>query len=296
MKKILLATTVLAMTASVAAAEVAVSGSARMGIVNDGTDTAFSSRVRIVFAGSGTTDGGLSFGAEMRADQFGGNDNNGSNGSSGNVGTNNTDSTVFVSGSFGTLTMGDVAGGAADNLVGQVSGVGYTGLGDNNEIGFLGADSAGGTGTAARYDYTSGALSVSVGIGQPTDAEEAASVAVKYAAGSYSVALGYSDTATNSQVDVKGSATFGAATVSARIAQRDTVAVGEDDLAYAVSLDYVAGAATVTAFAAQNRDFAGQDTAGLGVAYDLGGGAAVKAGVADNGTDTVYEAGVTLSF
>ena len=313
MKKILLATTVLAMTASVAAAEVAVSGSARMGIVNDGTDTAFSSRVRIQFDGSGTTDGGLSFGASMRADQFGGNDNNGSNGSSGNVGTTNGDSTVFVSGSFGTLTMGDVADGAADKLVGQVSGVGFTGLGDNNEIGFLG-----GTATAARYDYTSGALSVSVGIGQPVDtdedaatgATEAKSIAVKYAAGAYSVALGYSDGNTdstpgddlndglvdNSQVDLLASATFGAATAKVRVAQREEVAVGEDDTAYAVSLDYVAGAATVTAFRGININFASQDTTGLGVSYDLGGGAAVKAGVADNDTDTVYEAGVTLSF
>jgi outer membrane protein OmpU len=284
MKKILLATTVLAMTASVAAAEVAVSGSARMGIVNNGTDTMFSSRVRIAFAGSGTTDGGLSFGASMRADQQGGNDNDA--GATKN-GTANGDSTVFVSGSFGTLTMGDVAGGAADNLVGQVSGVGYTGLGDNNEIGFLG-----GTATAARYDYTSGALSVSLGIGQPSAADKAKSIAVKYAAGSYTAALGYSDTDTDSQLDLLGSATFGAATVKARVADRDSAA----DIAYSVSLDYVAGAATVTAFAGTNVNFAGKDTAGLGVAYDLGGGAAVKVGVADNGTDTIYEAGVTLSF
>ncbi len=277
MKKILLATTVLAMTASVAAAEVAVSGSARMGVYNNGDETAFTSRVRIKFVGSGTTDGGLSFGAEMRADQNGGNTS----------GTANGDSTVFVSGSFGTLTMGDVAGGAADNLVGQVSGVGFTGLKDNNEIGFLG-----GTATAARYDYTSGALSVSVGVGQPTAADEARSVAVKYAAGSYSVALGYSETKTDSQVDLLGSATFGAATAKVRVADLESAA----DPAYAVSLDYVAGAATVTAFRGINVDFAGKDTTGLGVAYDLGGGAAVKAGVADNDTDTIYEAGVTLSF
>ena len=283
MKKILLATTVLAMTASVAAAEVAVSGSARMGIVNDGTDTQFSSRVRIVFTGSGTTDGGLSFGAEMRADQNGGNTD----------GTNNGDSTVYISGAFGKLTMGDVAGGAADNLVGQVSGVGYTNLGDLNEIGFLGGDA-----TAARYNYTSGALEFALGIGQlanegVVDAQDGAySVAVKYAPGTYSVALGYSSTDVDSQVDLLGSATFGAATVKARIADRDSAA----DMAAAVSLDYVVGAATITAYATQNYDFADTDTAGLGVAYDLGGGAAVKAGVADNGTDTVYEAGVTMSF
>ena len=282
MKKILLATTVLAMTASVAAAEVAVSGSARMGIVNDGTDTQFSSRVRIVFTGSGTTDGGLSFGAEMRADQDGGNTD----------GTNNGDSTVYISGAFGKLTMGDVADGAADNLVGQVSGVGYTNIQDLQEIGFLGGDA-----TAARYNYTSGALEFALGIGQ-TGGDDAYSVAAKYAPGTYSVAVGYSKNGDDSQVDLLGSATFGAATVKARVADRDSA----DETAFGVSIDYVVGAATITAFATQNNfsvlnaALEVQDTAGLGVAYDLGGGAAVKAGVADNGTDTVYEAGVTMSF
>lgn len=282
MKKILLATTVLAMSAGFAAADVKTSGSARMGVVYDGSDAAFSSRVRIQFDGSGTTDGGLEFGASMRADQFGGN-----NATLGSGGTTNGDSTVFVSGAFGKLTMGDVAGGASDNLVGQTSGVGYTGIGDNNEIGFLG-----GTATAARYDYTSGNLSVSVGMGQPTATDDAMSIAVKYAADNYSVALGYSDTAADTQVDALGSATFGAATVKVRLADRDSAA----DIAASLSLDYVAGALTVTAFATQNHDFAGTDTAGLGVAYDLGGGAAVKAGVADNGTDTVADAGITMSF
>ena len=112
MKKVLLATSALAMMAGAASAEIALSGSARMGLIyaDDGTDssTAFSSRVRIVFTASGETDSGLSFGASMRADQFGGNDNDGSNGSSGNTGDTNGDSTVFISGSFGKLTMGEV--------------------------------------------------------------------------------------------------------------------------------------------------------------------------------------------
>ena len=249
MKKILRATTMIAAFAGAASADVVTSGSARMGIANNGTDTFFTSRVRISFAGSGTTDGGLTFGAAMRADQNGGNGtttldliNVGPDGiagtpddfpetvvTAGDTGRTNGSSTVFISGAFGTLTMGDVAGGAADNLVGQVSGVGFTGLGDNNEIGFLG-----GSATAARYDYTMGALSVSVGIGQPTAANKAKSVAVKYAAGNYSVALGYSDTATDNQVDLKGTATFGAANVAVRVANRDSAA----DMAYAVSLGY----------------------------------------------------------
>ena len=35
---------------------------------------------------------------------------------------------------------------------------------------------------------------------------------------------------------------------------------------------------------------------GLGASYDLGGGASVVGGVVDNGTDTVYDAGVKLTF
>ncbi|MEY4697508.1 MAG: hypothetical protein RIT14_1936, partial [Pseudomonadota bacterium] len=57
MKKILLATTILVGTAGFAAAEVALSGDARMGIVNNGTDTTFSSRARVSFTMSGETDG-----------------------------------------------------------------------------------------------------------------------------------------------------------------------------------------------------------------------------------------------
>eukprot|EP00611_Tribonema_gayanum_P014162 TRINITY_DN25450_c0_g1_i1.p3 TRINITY_DN25450_c0_g1~~TRINITY_DN25450_c0_g1_i1.p3 ORF type:complete len:119 (-),score=13.59 TRINITY_DN25450_c0_g1_i1:4-360(-) len=112
--KLLLATTAaLAMTAGMASAEISLSGSARMGIIDDFGDVGpvFSSRVRIVFTASGETDTGLSFGASMRADQNGGNAD----------GTANDDSTVFISGSFGKLTMGDVDGAAAA-AVGQVDG------------------------------------------------------------------------------------------------------------------------------------------------------------------------------
>ena len=147
MKKVLLATSALMLVAGAAAAEVAVSGSARMGVVYNGTDAEFSSRVRINFDASGETDGGLAFGASVRNDQSG-------------VGnTANGDSTVFVSGAFGKLTMGDV-GGAADALVGNVSGVGYTGLGDTNELGYLGTDK-----TAAYYEYTTGAVTFGVWTG-----------------------------------------------------------------------------------------------------------------------------------
>ena len=70
MKKILLATTMLAGTAGFAAAEVAVSGYAEIGIWSDTVgDIAFHQDVEVTFAMSGTTDGGLEFGAQIDLDE-----------------------------------------------------------------------------------------------------------------------------------------------------------------------------------------------------------------------------------
>lgn len=119
MKKLLLATTMLVGTAGFAAAEVTLSGDARMGIIGgDNVDTTFTSRARVSFGLSGETDGGLSFGASFRADNAGG-------AAAGDAGS------VYISGAFGKISMGDVD--SADNI-GQLSGVGFTGLGDSNEV------------------------------------------------------------------------------------------------------------------------------------------------------------------
>ncbi|NJS38490.1 MAG: porin [Rhodobacteraceae bacterium] len=75
------------------------------------------------FTLSGETDGGLSFGASFRAD----------NAAGANAGTAGS---VFISGGFGTLSMGDVDG-AANAALGHVDGVGLTGLGDLNEVTYL---------------------------------------------------------------------------------------------------------------------------------------------------------------
>jgi len=68
MKKILLATTVLAMSAGFAAADVKVSGSASMGIANDGVANDVDgyevySSVKIKFGASVVSDSGIEFGA-----------------------------------------------------------------------------------------------------------------------------------------------------------------------------------------------------------------------------------------
>jgi outer membrane protein OmpU len=305
MKKVLLATSALVMFAGAASAEIALSGSARMGVVYSSTlgssgEAFFSSRVRIVFTASGETDGGLAFGASVRNDQQGGNNNDfGAD----KDGDSNGDSTVFISGAFGKLTMGDVAGGP-DALVGQVSGVGYGPIDDLQEIGFIGTDK-----TAAYYEYSSGAFTFGLGLGQSWDVDnnvdlnDTANVAVKYAGSTFSVAVGYETSDAEDRVHLSGSATFGPATVKLRVSDSDNAAL---DTAYAVSVDYVTGATTITGFYTDfglNGVTPGVDTQhiGLGAAYDLGGGATLAGGIVMQENDviddeTFADLGLKFSF
>jgi outer membrane protein OmpU len=301
MKKVLLATSALVMFAGAASAEIALSGSARMGLVYDETlgtsgEAYFSSRVRIVFTASGETDSGLSFGASVRNDQQGGNNNDVGGDKDGD---SNGDSTVFLSGAFGKITMGDVSG-AADALVGQVSGVGYGPNDALQEIGFIGNET-----TGVYYEYSAGALTFGLGIGQlyqpdpapaGIDTNDAASIGVKYAADGYSIALAYETNDVDEALHLGGSATFGAATVKARISDYDSA----NDISYALSLDYAMGATTVTGF---YTDFGDSDVQhiGVGAAYDLGGGATLAGGLVqqDNpaGDDPIFaDVGVKFSF
>jgi len=181
MKQILLASTALVAFAGAAAAEVAISGSGRMGMVYDKsifnddivivngkaerTSDAgfrFSSRVRVAFTLTQETDAGVTFGGSIRAD----------NASAGNQGKGGS---VFLTGAFGTISMGDT-GGAAESAVGNVSGVGYTGLDDLNEAFYL-QQSNSDLDTneeisafalpAALYEYTSGGFSGYFSLGNP---------------------------------------------------------------------------------------------------------------------------------
>jgi outer membrane protein OmpU len=181
MKQILLASTALVAFAGAAAAEVAISGSGRMGMVYDKSilndnivivnNTAkrtsdagfrFDSRVRVAFTLTQETDSGVTFGGTVRAD----NASNGNNGKGGSV---------FMSGAFGKLSMGDVDG-AAEAAVGNLSGVGYTGLGDFNEAFYLQQGNSDLDSNeelsafalpAALYEYTTGAASFYFSIGNP---------------------------------------------------------------------------------------------------------------------------------
>ncbi|WP_431298100.1 porin [Tabrizicola sp. BL-A-41-H6] len=326
MKKLLLATTLLAGSAGFAAAEVTVSGDARMGVLDSwgDSDLSFSSRARVAFSMSGETDGGLAFGAALRAD-------NSEGASGGQAGA------VFISGAFGKLSMGDVDG-AALMATGQVSGVGYTGLGDTNEIIYIGAGGFDDTTDAtqqytitgdptALYEYSTGALSFYLSASEPghsvvtpvsgdTVEGQAYAAGAKYSAGAYTVGIGFEqlsvDTNGVSDGDVQhitlgGSATFGAVTLKGIYADvgGDLFGIDLGGEQYALSADYTMDALTATAFYRKsdlNGDTTGIDIEswGLGASYDLGGGATVAGGYANTSIndidDDAYDIGVKFSF
>ena len=310
MKKVLLATSVLAMTAGFASAEVTVSGTARMGVIADfgDADPAFTSRVRIIFTASGETDSGLSFGATVRNDQSG-------------VGnTENGDSVVYISGAFGKLSMGDVDGAAAA-AVGQVDPVGLTGLSDLNEIAYI----LGNEDTSALYEYSTGSIGLYFSA-QPNDGNSNFGVGANYTMGDYKFGIGYENVEDGStpgggwpdkigfsafwpngatQVVLGADATFGAVTAKARFARydEDNSTGGMDQTA--LSVTYTADALAVTGFYSNFRGTDGYegddaDFYGVGASYDLGGGATVVGGYSSAdygaGSDDAFDLGLSFSF
>jgi outer membrane protein OmpU len=384
MKNLLLASTALVAFAGAASAEVAISGSGRMGMVydksianddivivnNEAVRTSdagfrFDSRVRVAFTLTQETDSGVTFGGSVRAD-------NASDGNSGRAGS------VFMTGAFGKISMGDVSG-AAEAAVGNLSGVGYTGLGDFNEAFYLQQSNSDLDSNeelsafalpAALYEYTTGAASFYVSIGNPggiainddtfagavvntvisdTVIDQAYGLGASYSVDNYSVGIGYEsidisgiatdlgadgvageiedtagadgldgtadDTFAAASDDVQsefndaidswilgGSATFGGFTLKAQYGQGSGNNL--DLTQYGISGDYTFDAVTVTAFwrsieleTAGDEASAKSQPFGLGVTYDLGGGASVAAGVVDpDRFDEDYRADIGVNF
>jgi outer membrane protein OmpU len=259
-------------TAGFAAAEVSVSGNARMGIVDDGgaNGAVFSSRARVAFSMSGETDGGLSFGASLRADNAG-------------AAAGGTAGSVSISGAFGSISMGD-NDSAAQAGVGQVAGVGYTGNGDLNEIAYLGA----GTAPNVLYTYSAGALTVMASVAQTT--ADNRSVAVAYAGEGFGVSFGVED---NGGAD--NHVVVGANASVSGIALKAVYGSLGNQSQYAISATYSADALSATVFT--RSSLAEVQASGVGIGYDLGGGASFAAGYskAENANGR-FDAGVNFSF
>ncbi|MEI6800642.1 MAG: porin [Pseudomonadota bacterium] len=331
MKKILLATTMLASVAGYAAADVAVSGDGRMGVVSTDGNSVFENRVRVKFSGSGTTDGGLSFGGSFRANEaiVAAGDEAGNKGS------------VFISGAFGKITFGSVDSGDAA-AVGQLSSVGYEGLGSGNSIGYAAdgnevafdhfkAEFEDTAGAKVLYGYSAGAVSVYASTAQLSNGGANATaygVGVAYSAGAVTAALGYGNQGIEGEdgsgdiTDISASVKYAMGDTTIKAIYQDKTASAEIDgdnvdlfqaVSMGASVDQQMGSLKLTAYAITTKlssDMAEHDLSvnrsGLGVSYDLGGGATVQAGVAnveflkdsdaEIHSQSAFDAGVNFSF
>ncbi len=344
MKKVLLASTALVMSAGFAAADVSVGGDGRMGVIDgfngtltlDGPDglpgtpdditvnrndeLTFTSRIRIIFTASGETDSGLAFGGTIRADNAGnvgivdaqgrtpGDDGfNPATATLQGGGTFGGAGSVFIEGSFGKLSMGDVDG-AAEAAVGYVSGVGLTGLSDLNENIYIAGPGIGGSLPAALYEYSGGDWAVYVSATSPTtfvgvESDINYSVGGSYAFGNFSVAAGYenNDALNTDHWILGGTATFGDFTGKLIWGTASGDADGDQ---WGISGDYTFDATTVTAFYTDSTDIElagssiGTEAWGLGAAYDLGGGASLVGGYVSNETsgEDAYDFGIAFTF
>ncbi|PTW50597.1 porin [Rhodovulum kholense] len=166
MKKVLFATTALVASAGFAAADITFSGSAEMGIVGGGKDAPgvstyvgntrdssveFNNDFTLTVVGSGQTDSGLSFGISVDFST------DAEPNANGNVSLDNE--AVFISGDFGTLTLGEIDGAVDKRLTEAHNAVGQYSIGDDETVhaGYQGSYGDGAyDNQILRYDYTFG--------------------------------------------------------------------------------------------------------------------------------------------
>lgn len=300
MKKVLLATTVLAMTATVAAAEITVSGSGVFGLdYNDGaavgTDkTTTLMETYLTFTGAGETDSGLAFGLSATMAQF----------ETLAPAYEDDGTTLFISGAFGKLTFGDVA--EADEVAG-LSDIGLTGIGTDNVAESLSGDSNGGLAHDVHYSYATGGLSFAasarIGAAAVGLKNDSMAVGVKYTFADYYVGLGYNDTdiavgagaRDGVTTSLFAGGTVGDVTVKAMYSTFDADSGVANVDAWGITADYKMDALTLSA-AVSDSDASVKSSYGIGAAYDLGGGASVKGGIGSVNDVTRAQVGMSLSF
>ncbi|MBD3763617.1 MAG: porin [Rhodobacterales bacterium] len=308
MKKLLLASTAIVGFAGAAAAEVSISGSAEIGIADDNVETLFFQSVDVRFAMTGETDSGLSFGATIDLEDaldsaVGGDDTQSDFGSF-------ADYTVFVSGAFGKLTMGDTDGGF-DWAMTEV------GMGDaiaddhTTHSGYSGNSGLDGTynGQVARYEYSFGSFgfAASVELDETGVDDPVLGLGVKYATDlggtKLSFGLGYQETdIAGTSIDVIGvSAKAELAGGFSGVVNYSELSAGASTVDHtAIGLGYETGALLVTANYGMFDFGPGPDAEGYGLAvnYDLGGGAVVQVGYGSSDLANVdtFSVGLGLSF
>ncbi|KGK78525.1 hypothetical protein PM03_13000 [Thalassobacter stenotrophicus] len=307
MKKVLFATTaIVAFAGAASAAETTVSGFAELGINdNSSGDMQFFQDIEVTFGMSGETDGGLAFGASVQLDEPGA----AAPGDDGGA-------TAFISGSFGTLTMGDTDG-ALDWAMTETAVGGAIDDAHTVHAGYNGNGLEGGDGQVLRYDYSMGDFGFAVSLTQGDNGlgvvDDTTQVGVRYSMdmGGANVALGLG-VADGQDAEATGfSAAVTAGAITGVVNYTDAELAGVDVTHTGLGLGYTAGALTVGVNWGE-YDITGADNDdgfGIAVNYDLGGGAVVQLGYADSNSldaddlpagatndDGLFSLGVAMSF
>ena len=263
-------------------------------------------RVRISFAGSGTTDGGLTYGFSARADHS----------------NTSTGGSQYISGAFGKISMGDLNGGD-EQLVGNLSGVGSSGAGSHQEFGYQSSShnlgysvSMAGVSFAATTDLVRGADATATGSNS--------AMGVKWAGdmggATVGIAFGTSKIGTVSEDSMSASVSMGGLSIMAVSHSNDNGPAGADidevagttTVAYVLgstgaanldtdttglSISYAMDAMSVTAYTRteSTSGVADKDYSGVGFTYNMGG-ATLKAGFVDANDISIMDFGVNFSF
>ena len=313
MKKILLATTAVVLTAGVAAAEVKLSGDARFGIQYNesgfagGEKTALEKRFRVNLDGVMTSDAGVTFGGRARVTS----DEN----VPGATGTVVSGARVYAQYEGLTVQVGNILGAIdnASNMANWALTYSLTGLGFEDALkdssGFDGFTSAGNGAEGAEVMYKAGDLSFHLSHSSADLTKQADAAAERTAAAIAWNYNGWTLTALAQGSNVEGEDFYGF-TAGGRVADFGLNAAlfnvegegADTGLFYRFGGDYAFGATSVGAFVSKyenNNEFA----YGIGARYNLGGGAAVVGGIAnavtgaaEGATETRADLGVTFSF
>ena len=316
MKKVLFATTALVASAGIASAQgVEISGSAEMGIIGgDGIETQFMQSVDVRFSMSGETDNGLTFGATIDLDDS---QDTAALGRDTVDSTTYSDFTVFISGSFGTLTMGDTDG-ALDWAMTEVNIGGSIADNETGHAGFNGNGTNSYDGQIVRYDYSFGdfAFAVSAELDDTGVSDPNLGIGFKYSGDLGGVTLGvglgyefdgnvdYVGVSLTAKMDNGFEARFNYSDFGTAGMILDHSGIGGlttnfVDSHMAIGVGYTMDAITVGAnYGVYNATIPGwADSTGFGLAvdYDLGGGAVVQFGYGSSSVQNTLVLGDTVS-
>lgn len=281
MKKILLATTVLAATAGYASADIKLTGSANMGVkYNEDRDnsTYLWNELDFNVIGSGTTDSGIEFGASVSMDSHS------DDGTTIDDNSGTFDPIAYISSGGLTIKIGDVYP-ATDDF--GISDIGFDGIGIDDIA-------------EAAWDEGSANLLVTYTIGDTTfyasadgtDGDDWA-VAVMGEIAGFGYGLGYEE---NEESGVVTDITLAQVSYSFGDASLAAVYVSGDYDSYGIQADYKMGDLGLRAVMGWADNALDQTSYGIGASYDLGSGLAVAGGVGSADGTTTADFGVTMKF